>query len=172
LMNKGLELIEACFLFGVDEQFVEVVVHPQSIVHSMVTYIDGTTLAQLSAPSMCVPIAHALAWPERHSSGVAGLNWQQARTLEFMPLDTSRFPCFELARGAMRSALKSNSCAPAVLNAANEQAVASFLHQKLEFIDIPKRVSAALDQFGDTVAKDVADLIELDQQVRAYVRRL
>ena len=123
LMNKGLELIEACLLFGLPPAQVEVVVHPQSIVHSLVEYIDGSMLAQLGNPDMRTPIAHALGWPERIASGVESLDILRAARLEFEAPDLERFPCLALAARAAEA----GGTAPAVLNAANEVAVEAFL---------------------------------------------
>jgi len=123
LMNKGLEVIEACWLFGVDVDQIEVVLHPQSVIHSMVSYADGSVLAQLGNPDMRTPIAHALAWPERIASGVEPLDFLQLSQLTFGQPDTSRFPCLALAMDAMRA----GGTATTALNAANEIAVAAFL---------------------------------------------
>lgn len=171
LMNKGLELIEACYLFGVSDSFVEAVIHPQSIVHSMVAYIDGSMIAHFSSPRMEIPIAHGLAWPDRHSSGVQRVKWHQMRTLEFIPLDQSRFPCFQLARAAMQNAERNGSAAPVVLNGANEEAVASFLAGKIAFVDIPKLVERCLEVFGHIKAEQLNDILLLDQEVKRYYHR-
>ena len=130
LMNKGLELIEACHLFAIEEQFVTVVIHPQSIIHSLVQYVDGSTLAQMGNPDMCTPIAHALAWPERIQTHVPPLNLFVNNQLNFQEPDTSRFPALNLARQAM----KVGGLAPTILNAANEIAVAAFLKNKINKI--------------------------------------
>jgi 1-deoxy-D-xylulose-5-phosphate reductoisomerase len=126
LMNKGLELIEACHLFSISEHFVTVVIHPQSIIHSMVQYVDGSTLAQMGNPDMCTPIAHALAWPQRISTPVDALDLFVHQQLNFQQPDTIKFPALRLARHAMQA----GGVAPAILNAANEIAVAAFLQQK------------------------------------------
>ena len=165
LMNKGLELIEACYLFGVSQSFVDVVVHPQSIVHSMVTYVDGSTLAHFSNPSMEVPIASGLAYPERHTTGVKPMRWDQMLELQFLPLPYEKFPCFSLARQAMAQAEKGQG-ATIVLNAANEIAVDAFINGKLGFTQIPNLVEQCLDRFGVTEAHDLADILALDQEVR------
>ncbi|WP_111640327.1 1-deoxy-D-xylulose-5-phosphate reductoisomerase [Marinimicrobium alkaliphilum] len=133
LMNKGLELIEACWLFNARPDQIEVVVHPQSVIHSLVEYADGSLLAQLGNPDMRTPIAHALAWPERIDSGVAGLDLIATARLDFCAPDSERFPCLALAQAAVRT----GGTAPAVLNAANEVAVAAFLAGRIGFIDIP-----------------------------------
>lgn len=129
MMNKGLELIEACWLFNVAAADVEIVIHPQSIVHSLVEYVDGSVLAQLGNPDMRTPIAHALAWPERIASGVARLNLTELAALEFEPPDAVRFPALTLARQAGESM----GDAPTALNAANEVAVAAFLTEQIRF---------------------------------------
>jgi 1-deoxy-D-xylulose-5-phosphate reductoisomerase len=132
LMNKGLEMIEACWLFAAKPEQINIVIHPQSIIHSLVQYIDGSTLAQLGNPDMRTPIANALAWPERICAGVSPLDLIQHH-LDFYPPDEQRFPCLRLAREAMAK----GGTAPAILNAANEVAVAAFLAEKLPFIAIP-----------------------------------
>jgi 1-deoxy-D-xylulose-5-phosphate reductoisomerase len=142
MMNKGLELIEAAVLYRLPEPQIEVVIHPESIIHSLVEYVDGSTLAQLGRPDMRVPIAHALAWPERWSSGVAGLNWQQLAQFHFEPVDPDRFPALGLARAA----LQAGGHAPNVLNAANEIAVAEFLAGRLRYLAIPELVAEVLEQ--------------------------
>ena len=141
MMNKGLELIEAAVLYGLDESRIEVVIHPESIIHSMVEYDDGSTLAQLGRPDMRTPIAHALAWPRRWESGVEGLDWRQLAQLRFQPADPLRFPALRLAR----SALRSGGAAPNVFNAANEVAVARFLEGGLAFTAIAELVEQVLD---------------------------
>ncbi|MCH4247766.1 MAG: 1-deoxy-D-xylulose-5-phosphate reductoisomerase [Acinetobacter populi] len=142
LMNKGLELIEACHLFAISEHFVTVVIHPQSIIHSMVQYIDGSTLAQMGNPDMCTPIAHALAWPERISTQVKTLDLFEVQTLDFCPPDLDKFPALKLARQSMRE----GGTAPGILNAANEIAVAAFLQERIKFLDIANLVDAVLQQ--------------------------
>jgi 1-deoxy-D-xylulose-5-phosphate reductoisomerase len=140
LMNKGLELIEACWLFGVDEEQVEVVIHPQSIVHSMVQYVDGSVLAQLGNPDMRTPIAYALGWPERIGSGVPDLDIISAGRLDFETPDRQRFPCLDLATQAVRL----GGTAMAALNAANEEAVAAFLDKRIGFAEIPRVIEFVL----------------------------
>lgn len=143
MMNKGLELIEACWLFGVGPDQVQVIIHPQSVVHSLVAYVDGSVLAQLGNPDMRTPIAHALAWPERIESGVAPLDLMAVGRLDFEAPDPIRFPCLTLAAGAARS----GADYPAALNAANEVAVAAFLEQRLAFTGIAKVVEAVLNDW-------------------------
>jgi len=167
LMNKGLELIEACYLFGVKESFIEVVLHPQSIVHSMVSYVDGTTIAHLSHPTMEVPISFGLAWPLRRSSGIEPLKWSQLLHLDFIPLTPAQFPCFNLARQAMVAAEQGKS-APIVLNAANEIAVSLFLDRKITFTHIPILVEQSLQYFQQAQVYDLDAILELDEQVRAF----
>lgn len=153
LMNKGLELIEACHLFSIQEHFVTVVVHPQSIIHSMVQYVDGSTLAQMGNPDMCTPIAHALAWPERIETHVPPLDMFVHSQLDFQEPDLIRFPALKLARQAM----KSGGLAPAILNAANEIAVFAFLQQKIGFLQIAETVEHTLNrvQNGDATSLDI-----------------
>jgi 1-deoxy-D-xylulose-5-phosphate reductoisomerase len=156
LMNKGLEVIEATLLFALPESQVEVVVHPQSLVHSLVEYADGSLLAQLGAPDMRTPIAQALAWPERVSSGVQSLNMSDVGRLDFEPPDHARFPSLGLARAAARA----GGTAPAVLNAANEVAVQAFLDRRLNFTGIATvidKVLQRLDFFPVTALGDVLD---------------
>lgn len=172
LMNKGLELIEACYVFGVQQAFIDVVIHPQSIVHSMVSYIDGTTLAHLSQPNMEVPIAHGLAWPDRHPSSVPPLAWDKLLQLDFQPLVAGQFPCFDLARQAMSAAETHGVAAPAVLNAANEIAVERFLQRQIPFVAIAPIVAQALDRFGHANARELDHLLALDSEVRAFAAAL
>lgn len=166
MMNKGLEVIEACWLFDVDPALVEVVVHPQSIVHSMVEYLDGSVIAQLSNPDMRVPIAHALAFPERIESGVGPLDLGALGTLTFEPPDTARFPCLDLARRA----LTAGGTAPALLNAANEVAVQAFLERKLGFTAIPRVIADVLDAVPVGPADTLDQLIAADAAARATAR--
>ncbi|HKQ30881.1 MAG TPA: 1-deoxy-D-xylulose-5-phosphate reductoisomerase, partial [Burkholderiales bacterium] len=151
LMNKGLEVIEACSLFGVAPENVEVVIHPQSIIHSMVEYEDGSILSQMSQPDMRVPIAHALAWPERIASGVSMLDPVKLGQLEFSAPDRARFPCLDLAYEAAHR----GGTAPAVLNAANEMAVRAFLDRRIGFDDIPHVI-----EFASSCARAVDDTLE------------
>lgn len=142
MMNKGLEVIEAHWLFGAPAERIQVVVHPQSVIHSMVEYVDGSVLAQLGNPDMRTPIAHALAYPERVEAGVASLDLFQVAQLTFVPPDLERFPCLGLAYAALRE----GGSAPALLNAANEVAVAAFLEGRIGFMDIPRIISQVLDR--------------------------
>ncbi|MEG0481506.1 MAG: 1-deoxy-D-xylulose-5-phosphate reductoisomerase [Acinetobacter sp.] len=162
LMNKGLELIEACHLFSIQEQFVTVVVHPQSIIHSMVQYVDGSTLAQMGNPDMCTPIAHALAWPERIETHVPPLDLFVHSQLDFQAPDMLRFPALKLARQAMQA----GGLAPAILNAANEVAVASFLQQQISFLDIPQVVEHTLHHVQNGSADSIETILHIDQLAR------
>jgi 1-deoxy-D-xylulose-5-phosphate reductoisomerase len=162
LMNKGLELIEACVLFGMEPRQVEVVVHPQSIVHSMVEYVDGSVLAQLGNPDMRTPIAHALGWPDRIASGVESLDLVAAGQLDFEAPDVERFPALRLAR----SVSEAGGTSPAVLNAANEVAVAAFLAGRLGFPGIPAIIEAVLDRHQCRQVDDLQDLLAADRWAR------
>ena len=162
LMNKGLELIEACVLFGMEPRQVEVVVHPQSIVHSMVEYVDGSILAQLGNPDMRTPIAHALGWPERIPSGVESLDLVAAARLDFEAPDVGRFPALRLAR----EAAEAGGTAPAVLNAANEVAVAAFLEGRLGFTGIPEVIESVLDGETGRPAATLEAVLEADRRAR------
>lgn len=162
LMNKGLELIEACHLFAVQEQFVTVIVHPQSIIHSMVQYVDGSTLAQMGNPDMGTPIAHALAWPQRISTHIPALDLFKHSQLNFQEPDVVRFPALKLARQAM----KSGGIAPTILNAANEIAVAAFLNQQIRFTQIPQVVETVLNQMDNQPAHDLDTILHADHTAR------
>ena len=162
LMNKGLELIEACHLFAIEEQFVTVVIHPQSIIHSLVQYVDGSTLAQMGNPDMCTPIAHALAWPERIQTHVPPLNLFVNNQLNFQEPDTSRFPALNLARQAM----KVGGLAPTILNAANEIAVAAFLQNKIKFTEIHQIVDRTLNSIANAPAESIETILQIDQKAR------
>jgi 1-deoxy-D-xylulose-5-phosphate reductoisomerase len=163
LMNKGLEVIEACWLFAVPPAQVEVVVHPQSVIHSMVEYLDGSVLAQMGNPDMRTPIAHALAWPERIESGVASLDLYAVGRLDFEPPDTARFPCLRLAYEAAAR----GGTAPAVLNAANEVAVQSFLDRRIGFLDIPRVIEETLSLVTAHDDVRLATILAEDARARA-----
>ncbi len=163
LMNKGLEFIEACYLFDIPPSAVEVLIHPQSIVHSMVEWRDGSVLAQLSQPDMKIPIAYGLAWPARIKTQVPQLDWRQITQLEFCLPDTQRFPCLQLAIDAM----KTGGSAPVVLNAANEVAVAHFLAGKIAFIEIAKVIIKTLEKMPSVPLSDLAAVWDIDQESRA-----
>lgn len=163
MMNKGLEVIEAAMLFDLPEPDIQVVLHPQSTVHSLVRYSDGSLLAQLGEPDMRTPIASALAWPARIDAGVKQLDLVAAGRLDFAPMDAQRYPCLGLARDALRA----GGCLPLVLNAANEVAVARFLAGEVRFTDIARLVSAQLEVGAAAQAPDnLADIVQLDDQVR------
>ena len=162
LMNKGLEVIEAHWLFNVSPEKIEVVIHPQSIIHSLVRYTDGSVLAELGNPDMRTPIAHALAYPERIDSGVAPLDLFAVGALDFERPDTERFPCLALAYRA----LKAGGSAPAILNAANEVAVAAFLDRKIAFNAIPALIASALDALPVTAVDTLADALAADARAR------
>ena len=166
LMNKGLELIEACHLFAISEHFVTVVVHPQSIIHSMVQYVDGSTLAQMGNPDMCTPIAHALAWPQRIQTHVPPLDLFVNHQLDFQAPDTTRFPALSLARQAMQE----GGLAPAILNAANEIAVAAFLQKKIRFTEIATVVEHTLNQIQNSAAESIELILQADQNARTVAQ--
>jgi 1-deoxy-D-xylulose-5-phosphate reductoisomerase len=162
MMNKGLEIIEACWLFGLDQSRIDVVVHPQSVVHSLVDYVDGSVLAQLGNPDMRTPIAHALAWPERFESGVEPLDLVASGDLEFRQPDEARFPCLRLAREAARA----GGTAPAVLNAVNELAVDAFLNGTLRFTAIPEIIEAVLENADIGDYDDLESVLGADRAAR------
>ena len=167
MMNKGLELIEACWLFGMDESDIEIVLHKQSIVHSMVAYNDGSVLAQLGNPDMRTPIANALAWPDRISSGVESLDLLRVSRLDFEQADEIRFPCLRLARDAF----KQGGTSMAILNAANEVAVENFLNHRIKFSDIPKLIEQTLQQVNSSSADSLEAVLSADTEARAYVHQ-
>lgn len=168
LMNKGLEVIEAHHLFGLPAQAIEVLVHPQSIVHSLVDYLDGSVLAQLGNPDMRTALAFGLAWPERIESGVAALDLAALGRLDFEPPDPQAFPCLDLAYAALRT----GGTAPAVLNAANEVAVAAFLDGQLPFLAIPDLIRSTLDAVGPEPAGSLAVLLASDDRARRQATSL
>jgi len=164
LMNKGLEVIEAHWLFDLPASEIDVIVHPQSTIHSLVEYADGSILAELGAADMRTPIAHALAWPQRLGSGGDRLDLQAMSSLNFLPPDTERFPCLRLAQ----EVLESGANAPLVLNAANEIAVAAFLDGQLDFIGIPRVVEQTLNAVEPNAAPgSLQDVLAADQAARA-----
>ena len=166
MMNKGLEVIEACWLFDTPADKVEVVVQPQSVIHSMVEYEDGSVLAQLGNPDMRTPIAHALAWPDRVESGVAALDLVKVGRLDFQAADLQRFPCLRLGFAAARS----GSAASAVLNAANEVAVQSFLDERIRFTHIPRLIEDVLEKAEFHEPASLDDVLALDAQGRRLAR--
>ncbi|MEQ1136656.1 1-deoxy-D-xylulose-5-phosphate reductoisomerase [Acinetobacter seifertii] len=167
LMNKGLELIEACHLFSISEHFVTVVVHPQSIIHSMVQYVDGSTLAQMGNPDMCTPIAHALAWPERLQTSVPALDLFEYSQLNFQAPDTQKFPALNLARQAMRA----GGLAPTILNAANEIAVEAFLKERIGFTHIPQVVEHTLQDLENAAAESIECILDKDKMARSVAQQ-
>ena len=168
LMNKGLEVIEARWLFNARPDQIEVTIHPQSIVHSMVAYRDGSILAQLGMPDMCTPIAHALAWPERIEAGVKRLNLTEMGKLEFYAPDLESFPGLRLAF----QVLESGGNAPVVFNAANEIAVAAFLQERIGFLQIPSVVSATLDVCEAGNISTLDEVLEFDRLARQAANRI
>ncbi|MYA95791.1 MAG: 1-deoxy-D-xylulose-5-phosphate reductoisomerase [Nitrospinae bacterium] len=164
MMNKGLEIIEARWLFGLEPEQVDVLVHPQSIVHAMVEFVDGSFVAQMSMPDMRIPIAQAIFSPERLSIEAPKLDLAQVGSLTFEAPDTERFPCLTHAKGALRE----GGTAPAVLNAANEVAVASFLSGASQFMDIPDVVGATLAAHENMEADDLGTILEADRWAREY----
>ena len=165
LMNKGLELIEAHYLFGLPSERINILIHPQSVIHSLVEYIDGSVLAQLGSPDMRIPIAYALAWPDRMPTPAQRLDLAAISRLDFAEPDTERFPALRLAR----KALEAGGSAPAVLNAANEVAVATFLDGKIAFPDISRLVGAALQDNDGSAPQSIEDVFEIDRKVRSEV---
>ena len=168
MMNKGLEVIEACWLFGLPAEQVQVVLHPQSVIHSMVDYVDGSVLAQLGNPDMRTPIAHALAWPERIDSGVQPLDLVTVGRLDFEAPDPVRFPCLRLAYEAWAA----GGTAPALLNAANEVAVAAFLDGMLDFPGIPGVIEDTLAALPPVTADSLDTVLAADHEARERARDL
>ncbi len=168
LMNKGLELIEACFLFGCGVDDVQVVVHPQSVIHSMVQYCDGSVLAQLGQPDMRTPIAHAMAWPQRIEAGVASLDLFELARFDFEQPNDLAFPCLNLAREAFRA----GGTMPAVLNAANEIAVEAFLREQITFTTIPTLIKQVMDQHQVEATTTLDVVLRADQWAREQARAL
>ena len=165
MMNKGLELIEAHHLFGLPSDRVDILVHPQSVIHSMVEYIDGSTIAQLGSPDMRTPIAHTLAYPERMATPVATLDLAQIGRLEFEVPDITRFPALRVAR----EALEGGGSEAVVLNAANEVAVAAFLAGRIGFLDIVPLVERAIAQAAAPAPRSIADVLDIDRSAREGV---
>ena len=166
MMNKGLEVIEAHWLFGAPADIIEVVVHPQSVIHSMVDYADGSVIAQLGNPDMRTPIAHAMAWPERIDAGVRPLDLFEIARLDFERPDLERFPCLRLAFDALRA----GGAGPAVLNAANEEAVAAFLDHRIGFLDIPAVIAACLERSGTQTVDSLDAVFAADACAREWAR--
>ncbi len=169
LMNKGLELIEACWLFGLTPSDIDIVVHPQSVIHSLVQYRDGSMLAQLGQPDMRTPIAHCLGWPKRIESGVAPLNLVERKRFDFEAPDETKFACLALAREAWNVGV----AGPCVLNAANEISVDYFLNQRIEFLQIAQVNERVLSRLGSASApRSIDEVLALDQQVRVYAHEV
>jgi 1-deoxy-D-xylulose-5-phosphate reductoisomerase len=165
LMNKGLELIEASYLFGLPSERVDILIHPQSVIHSMVEFVDGSVLAQLGSPDMRIPIAYALAWPKRMETPAQRLDLASIARLDFEAPDSERFPALRIAR----QALEEGGAAPIVLNAANEVAVASFLAGRIGFLDISRIVEAALSDADFVNPRSIDDVLEIDRATRDSV---
>ena len=171
LLNKGLEIIEAHYLFDLPYENIEAVIHPQSVVHSLVEYIDGSTIAQASPPNMKGPIAYALSYPDRISKATAAIDWSKSHTWQFLPIDNDKYPAIELAKrcGQLGSGL------PAVYNAANEVAVAAFLAGQIKFTAIIDIVEAVVQSFGSntpTTIRDISDVSGVEQSARSKAGEL
>jgi len=168
MMNKGLELIEAHYLFGLPSGRIDILVHPQSVIHSMVEYVDGSVLAQLGSPDMRIPIAYALAYPERIETPAERLDLARIGSLTFEAPDLDRFPALRIAR----EALEAGGPAPIVLNAANEEAVAAFLDRRIGFLDICQTVEEAVARTSAAQPRSIAEVIDIDRAARALARDL
>ncbi len=168
MMNKGLEMIEACILFAMTPDQIQVVIHPQSVIHSMVDYVDGTVLAQMGNPDMRIPIAYSMAWPERFDSGVEPLNIFDVRRMDFQEADLERFPCLRLAY----QAINSGGIMPTVLNAANEIAVEAFLNEQIRFTDIPVIIERSMEKFVVKPASTLEIILDTDQQARVIAQTI
>jgi len=166
MMNKGLELIEAYHLFGVPHENIDIVIHPQSVVHSLVAYVDGSVLAQLGSPDMRTPIAFALGWPNRIAAPVARLNLAELGQLTFEKPDSKRFPALDLAR----EALQTGGAAPTILNAANEIAVHAFLEGQVSFLDISRTVEMTLAKAPAAQINSLDDVVAIDREARDTAR--
>lgn len=168
MMNKGLELIEACLLFSVPSKKIQVVIHPQSVIHSMVDYVDGTILAQMGNPDMRIPIAHAMAWPERFESGAEPLDIFEVKHLDFEAPDLWRFPCLRLAN----QAVDAGGVMPTVLNAANEIAVEAFLQEQICYTDIPVVIEQCMQKFTPEKADALEIVLQINQAARNYSKEI
>jgi len=168
LMNKGLEFIEACWLFNCSADQIEVVVHPESVIHSMVSYVDGSVIAQMGNPDMRTPIAYGMAWPERLESGVKPLDLFQVAQLNFEKPDTERFPCLALAKQSFQA----GGCAPAILNAANEIAVDAFLSERISFLNIADVVDGTLNGVSNQTSDSLEQVLESDSKAREFASSL
>lgn len=167
MMNKGLEMIEACLLFNMSPEQIQVVIHPQSVIHSMVDYVDGTVLAQMGNPDMRIPIAHAMAWPERFESGAKPLDIFDVKRMDFEAPNLERFPCLRLAY----QAINIGGTMPAILNAANEIAVEAFLNREIKFTDIPVIIEKAMKAVPSVPAENLEIILDHDQQARISARQ-
>jgi 1-deoxy-D-xylulose-5-phosphate reductoisomerase len=165
MMNKGLEIVEACWLFSTSPESIKVVVHPESIIHSMVQFVDGSVVAQLGQPDMRTPIAYSLAWPDRCESGVENLDMYSIAQLNFERPDYDRFPCLRLAG----ESFSQGGTAPTILNAANEIAVQGFLDRRLRFTQIPQLVEHALEKIPSVEVRSLDDVLEADKEARDVV---
>ncbi|MFA5668444.1 MAG: 1-deoxy-D-xylulose-5-phosphate reductoisomerase [Balneolaceae bacterium] len=168
MMNKGLEIIEAKWLFDIPVNKIEPVIHPQSIIHSMITFTDGSTKAQLGPPDMKVPIIYALTFPERLPLDTPRMDWSVAQDLNFMPVNYNLFPCLKLAIDAITF----GGLAPTVLNAANEIAVARFLNKEIDYIDIPKIVEKCLERVDSKQEVNIDSLIEINKETREFASQI
>jgi 1-deoxy-D-xylulose-5-phosphate reductoisomerase len=168
MMNKGLELIEAYYLFPIEEDKIEILVHPQSVVHSMVSYKDGSVLAQMGLPDMRTPISYVLAWPQRMTSPVSKLDLTKIGQLTFFKPDLDRFPAINLARHA----LKSGGSLPTILNASNERAVQSFLDKKIGFLDITRVTEEVLNRTPNQALNSLADITLCDELARNIAKEV
>jgi 1-deoxy-D-xylulose-5-phosphate reductoisomerase len=168
MMNKGLELIEAHHLFSLPAERIDILVHPQSVIHSLVEFVDGSVIAQLGSPDMRIPIAHALAWPNRMETPAERLDLARIGRIEFEPPDFQRFPALRLARDAQSA----GGAAPIILNAANEVAVAAFLDRRIGFADIAGTVARALDTIEAPPPTTIAHVIDIDSEVREKAREI
>ncbi len=167
MMNKGLEMIEACLLFNMKPEQIQVVIHPQSVIHSMVDYVDGTVLAQMGCPDMRIPIAHALAYPERFESGAMPLDIFAVKHMDFEPADLQRFPCLRLAY----EAIQTGGTMPTVLNAANEIAVEAFLNEQIRFTDIPLVIEKTMHAIPMQIADSLETILATDKQARVVANQ-
>jgi 1-deoxy-D-xylulose-5-phosphate reductoisomerase len=168
MMNKGLEMIEACLLFNMKPDQIQVVIHPQSVIHSMVDYVDGTVLAQMGNPDMRIPIAHALAWPDRFDSGAEPLNIFNIRRMDFEEPNLERFPCLRLAY----KAIAAGGTLPTVLNAANEIAVDAFLNRSIRFTDIPVVIERCMDSVEVKAADNLEIILAADKNARTLSNKI
>lgn len=168
MMNKGLEYIEACYFFNADQQQMEVIVHPQSVIHSMVRYRDGSVIAQLGTPDMCTPISYSMAYPQRISSGVEPLDFAKLSSLTFVQPDYQRYPCLKLAIDACHQ----GQAATTILNAANEISVAAFLEGKVRFTDIAKINLATLEKLHLSEPVSIDEVLDIDNQARCEAAQL